>query len=148
MQVLSRTEQQEKIMQIMSSFLVCQKEGLVLNVEETIKDVIGVDYSNVPIYVKEVLIKALKHQNEIILDISKYLKNWTFSRLNTCIQAILIIAYTNYYYIKDDNMNKAIIINIAIELAKKYAEKDEYKFVNGILENCLKEENKSEWWIS
>ena len=41
-------------------------------------------------------------------------------------------------------MNKAIIINIAIELAKKYAEKDEYKFVNGILENCLKEENKSE----
>ena len=56
MQVLSRTEQQEKIMQIMSSFLVCQKEGLVLNVEETIEDVIGVDYSNVPIYVKEVLI--------------------------------------------------------------------------------------------
>ena len=144
MQVLSRTEQQEKIMQIMSSFLVCQKEGLVLNVEETIEDVIGVDYSNVPIYVKDVLIKALKHQNEIILDISKYLKNWTRSRLNTCIQSILIIAYTNYYYIKEDNMNKAIIINIAIELAKKYAEKDEYKFVNGILENCLKEENKSE----
>ncbi|MGN1278412.1 MAG: transcription antitermination factor NusB, partial [Candidatus Onthovivens sp.] len=64
--------------------------------------------------------------------------NWNFHRLNTTIQAILIISVTEYYY-KGEDILKAIVIDNAVTLAKIYGdggEKD-YKFVNGILDNCL-----------
>lgn len=138
MEELSRNKIQEIAMQILSSFLVCQNQDVVLDVEQTLEVVLECDYEDAPIFLKELIIKALKNENEIIDLVSKYLKNWKFSRLNTCVQAILILAVTNYKYM--EGINKNIAINIAVELTKKYGEENDYKFVNAVLDNCLKDE--------
>ena len=138
MEELSRNKTQEIAMQILSSFIICQEQDIVINIEETFEEVLGCSYDDAPLFLKEIIIKALKNEKEIIELISKYLKNWKFSRLNTCIKAILILAVTNFKFI--EGMNKNIAINIAVELSKKYGEKDDYKFVNGVLDNCLKNE--------
>ncbi len=138
MEEISRNKTQEIAMQILSSFLICQDEGIVINIEQTFEDFLNMSYEDTPIFLKEIIIKALKYEKETISLISQYLKNRKFSRLNTCIKAILILAVTNFKYI--EGMNKNIAINIAVELAKKYGEKDDYKFVNAILDNCLKNE--------
>lgn len=131
----SRNQIQELAMQIMYDFLIQQEINETINVEKTISDLSQLPYEECDLFLKEVLIKALKNENEIIENISLNLKNWKFSRLNTCIQAILILAYSNYYYC--NNKEKAIIINVAVKLAKKYGEENDYKFVNGILDKIL-----------
>lgn len=63
---------------------------------------------------------------------------WKFHRLNRVIQAILLMSYTHYFYI--GNVDKRIVINVAIKLAKRYVVGDEYKFVNAILDEVLVDE--------
>jgi len=133
----SRNKIQERAMQIMYGFLIKQQVDQVINFEETVSEVCEKPYQDCDIFLKELLIKSLKNEKEIIALISKYLKKWKFERLNTCIQAILIEAVANYKYC--ENSEKAIVINIAVKLAKKYAEPDDYKFVNAVLDNCLNE---------
>ena len=134
-EVGSRNKIQELAMQIMYDFLIQQSINQTIDVEKTISDLSQMPYENCDLFLKEVLIKSLKHENEIIEKLSSNLVNWKFSRLNICVQAILIIAYCNYFYC--DNKEKAIIINVAVKLTKKYADKDEYKFVNAILDKTL-----------
>lgn len=86
-------------------------------------------------YLRLLLVKALKYEKETIEYITPFLKNWKFERLNFCIQSILILSVTNYKYL--DIMDKAVIVNVAIKLAKRYGENNDYKFVNAILDNCL-----------
>ena len=66
--------------------------------------------------------------------ISAYLKDWTFERLNYLEQAILLSAYTQNKYMEQP---KIIAINVAVDLAKKYCDDNSYKFINGVLDNCL-----------
>lgn len=67
------------------------------------------------------------------LEVSSYLKEgWTFSRLSYLEQAILLVAC---FEIKNQELDKKIIANEAVELAKKYCDEHSYKFINGILSN-------------
>ncbi|SRR5574344_259688 len=134
----SRNKIQETAMQIMYGFLIKQQVDQVINFEETVSEVCDKPYEECDVFLKDLLIQSLKNEKEIIELISKHLNKWTFDRLNTCIQAILICAVANYKYC--DNSEKAIVINIAVKLAKKYGEPEDYKFVNAILDNCLNEQ--------
>ncbi len=135
---ISRNKIQEYSIQILTSFLICKENDVVIDVENTVETVTGIPYSDAPIYLKEILITSLKNLNEIIDFISPYLNKWTFNRLNSCIQAILILSVVNNNYLKETV--KPVTINIAVKLAKAYGDKDDYKFVNAILDNCLKNE--------
>ncbi len=63
------------------------------------------------------------------------LDNWRFERLGTATRLILRNALWEILYTPADRI---LIINEAVELAKCFAEKDAYKFVNGILDEFLK----------
>lgn len=132
---ISRNKIHEKALQIMYCFLIQQKNDIQINVEETIETICEKPYKDCDPFLKSILIKALKHEKETINVISTYLRKWKFNRLNLCTQAILILGYTYYYHI--GNVDKPIIINIAINLSKKYCDKTEFKFVNALLDNCL-----------
>ncbi|MFA6755159.1 MAG: transcription antitermination factor NusB [Bacilli bacterium] len=131
----SRNRQQEVAMEIMYSFLMKEDAGTTIDVENSISDICEKPYSECDLFLKEVLIKSLKNEKEIIDYISLYLKKWKFERLNACVQSILIISVCNYKYVKETD--KAVIIDVAVKLAKKYGSKDDYKFVNAVLDNCL-----------
>lgn len=137
---ISRNKLQELAAQAMYSFLLLQESNVAINFEETLSSICNLPYEECDVYLKEVLLKALKNESKIIAYVQKFLRNWEFRRLNSTIQSILILAVCEYYLI-DEKIDKAVIINNAVKLAKRYGdggEKD-YKFVNAVLENCLNE---------
>ncbi len=142
MSIISRNKNQEIAFQIMYSFLIYQKLNLEIDVEKQIENIYGEKYSDIDIFVREILIKGLLHKDFCINLLEQYLKDWKFSRLNYCVQAILLLATTNYFFLK--NTEKAIIINVAVHLTKKYGDKQDFKFLNAVLDRCLDDSNKQQ----
>ena len=64
-----------------------------------------------------------------------FLSNWRVERIGVCTKLILRYAIWEIYHTDTD---QKIIINEAVELAKCFAEKDAYKFINGILDEVVK----------
>lgn len=78
---------------------------------------------------------SLKNYNEIKKTFIPLLKNWSWSRIPCLTKAILVMSYARYYY--GDKADKKIIINIAVNLAKKFSDEKQSKFINAILEKAI-----------
>ncbi len=88
-------------------------------------------------YITEVTNGILEHEQEIIDEINKHLKpGWTFKRLSKSTRTILKIAIYEIKYC--DDVPHKVAINEAVELAKKYCDEKEPKFVNGLLGSVLR----------
>lgn len=68
-------------------------------------------------------------------EIKKYANGWDFSRLVKMDKDILRIAITELLYIKDAPTK--VVVDEALELAKKYSTEDSSSFVNGILAKVI-----------
>jgi N utilization substance protein B len=80
---------------------------------------------------------AIVHQRAALDEQYKpFLLHWRFDRLGVCTKLILRYAVWELF---NTSVNPTIIINEAIELAKCYAERDAYKFINGVLDEVIKE---------
>ncbi len=139
---ISRNKQHDYAFQVIYSFLILETCKVTIDFQKITELIYDEPYDEIDVFSKELLIDSLKYQNIIINFVEKYLKNWRFNRLNYCSQAILILSLAEYYYMKD--VDKAVIINIAVKLAKKYAGENDYRFINGVLDNCLKENGRIE----
>ena len=80
-----------------------------------------------------------EERKELDEQIKPFLKNWKLERLGCCTRLILQLAL---WELKNKKTASSIVINEAIELAKAFAEKDAYKFVNGILDEICKKMNE------
>ncbi len=88
-------------------------------------------------YIKNVVLGIEKNIEEIIKLITKNLKeNWKIERISKIDLAILKLAI---YEIKFTETPFKVVINEAVELAKKYGEDASKNFVNGILASIVKE---------
>lgn len=74
---------------------------------------------------------ASEQQESVDIIINKYTREWTVDRLAAIDRNILRLAVAELWV---DNENAAIIINEAIELAKKFGDENSSAFVNGILD--------------
>lgn len=79
---------------------------------------------------------AIEIHQELDEQIKPLLKNWKIERLGCCTLLILRLAL---WELRQGDAIPSVIINEAIELAKCYAEKDAYKFINGILDEACKQ---------
>ena len=131
---LSRNQEHELIMTCIYDALVYSNMSKEFSVEEILCSVFEVDYEDISFFVKESVIKSLAHVNEIKHAFQELMPRWSFDRLNLVEQAILIMSYSHNKY---QNGEKSIVINIAVKLAKKFLDKDDYKFVNGVLDKLL-----------
>ncbi len=104
--------------------------------KELISSLCELMYEDVPDYIKETVSCSLNRYGEIVNAFIPHLKAWTWDRIPLLTQAILIMSYAHYYYV--EKVHKKIVINIAVELAKKYIEEKQAKFINGILDEVLK----------
>ncbi len=97
------------------------------------------EYENCDIYLKEVAIDSVKYYQQAVEHLSSFMIKWKFSRLNTLAQAILILSYVHFYYIKDNDAQaeKGVVIDVAIRLAKKYLDDKDYRYINAILDKAL-----------
>lgn len=76
-----------------------------------------------------------KNHSEIDEIIQKHAKNWDLARLVKMDKDILRIAIVELLYVKDAPMK--VVVDEAIELAKKYSTDDSSSFINGILAKVI-----------
>lgn len=89
----------------------------------------------VPLFVEDMINVSLLNYGEAVAKFNPYLKAWKWERLPLLTQSILLMSYAHYY--KIEKISKAIVINIAVDLAKQYIDEKQAKFINGILNNAL-----------
>ena len=131
---LSRNQEHELIMTCIYDALVYSNMNKEFSVEEIMCSVFDVEFAEISMFAKEMVVKSLSHLNEIKNIFQEKMPKWSFDRINLVEQSILIMSYTHKQI---ENSDKSIIINIAVKLAKKFLDKDDYKFVNGILDKVL-----------
>lgn len=77
------------------------------------------------------------HSEDIDAQIQKYSNGWDISRLVKIDKDILRIAITELMYIKETPIK--VVVDEAVEIAKKYSTEDSSSFVNGILAKVIVE---------
>ena len=90
-------------------------------------------------YIKTIYNGIKENKEDITTLISNNLKEkWTMDRISKINLAILEVAVFELVYSK---LPYKVVINEAVELAKKYGEDSSKAFVNGILASIVKEKN-------
>ena len=88
-------------------------------------------------YIKDAIFGIEEHKEQILEQIEKNLKaDWKIGRISKIDLAILKLAI---YEIQYKELPYKVVINEAVELAKKYGEDTSKNFVNGILASIVKE---------
>lgn len=91
-------------------------------------------------YVNTTLTEIIDKLEEIDNVISNNLKDWKLDRLSKMDRQILRISAYEILY---SDIPYKVSINEAVELSKKYSEKDEsYKFINGVLKGIVETSTK------
>ena len=78
-----------------------------------------------------------EHQEDVDAQIQKYSNGWDINRLVKMDKDILRIAIIELLYIKEAPMK--VVVDEALELAKKYSTDDSSAFINGILAKVIME---------
>ena len=79
---------------------------------------------------------ALEHRDEIDTLIRSKAEHWRLERMPAVDRNILRLAVYEFLYQED--VPQLVIINEAIELAKRFGAEDSSRFVNGLLDGLLK----------
>ena len=85
----------------------------------------------------EIVNGVLEHDKELLEVIAKYSKTRAASRIAKVNLVILKIAIYEMKYC--ERVPNAVAINEAVELAKKYSQKADSSFINGILSSYMRE---------
>ena len=134
---LTRTEAREKIMFILYQIDFYKKENIEYNLEDVFHENLEMDNK----YVKDIVNGVLENQDKIDETINKYLDNWDLDRLGKTDRAILRLStYEMIYY----DTPKVVVINEAVELAKKYSDDKVVKLINAVLDKVRDNEEVNE----
>ncbi len=129
---VSRSELREKIMIILYQVDMYEKNKYQYVVEDVIKE--NVEISNE--FVTEIVNGVISKKDIIDEYANKYLSNWTIDRLDNLGSNILRMAIYEILY---TNTPKIVVINEAIELAKKYSDENVRKMINAVLDKIVNE---------
>lgn len=129
----TRSELREKIMIILYQIDFYKKENMEFEIKDVIKEQVEIEND----FVNSIVFGVLDKQELLIDLIEKYLKNWTFKRLGSTDQAILKLSVFELLF---TSTPKIVVINEAIELAKKYSDEKVVPLINGVLDNILDNE--------
>lgn len=82
---------------------------------------------------------VLENEDQLDTELSQYLNDWRIDRIYP-VERVLLRA--GAFEILNMDTSKAVVINEAVELAKKYGDEGTGSFVNGILDNFEKPKEK------
>jgi len=112
-------------------------ESIIENFRQGFDPEFAVEIDDEVIESAQAILEKKEELNELLMP---FLSNWRIDRIGCCTRLILYIALWEMYYTATPHK---VIINEAIELAKCFAEKDAYKFINGILDEVTKKNAES-----
>lgn len=83
------------------------------------------------LFVKELVLGTIEHKNESDATLSPLLQGWTIERLPTIDRLLLRMGAFELRY--HPETPRPVVINEAVELAKRFSTEDSGRFVNGVL---------------
>ena len=126
----NRSRLREKIMTIIYQISLYKSSGLEYNIDNVIKENTPVDNE----FVKEMVYGVVTYFDDLGVVANSYLSNWSIDRLDNTGAAILRMAI---YEIKYTDTPPVVVINEAIELAKKYSDDSVRKMINAVLDKVI-----------
>lgn len=128
----TRSELRENIMIILYQIDINRKQNIDYSVEEIIRENLDIDNE----FVRDIVYGVITYESDIIKEANKYMKDWSIERIDKTGAAILKMAI---YELKYTDTPPIVVINEAIELAKKYSDDDVRKMINAVLDKMIKE---------
>ena len=134
--MLSRNQEQEKMMQVIYSVLFYEKNNEEYDIKSLIEGIFDMEYQEIDVYPKECIVKTLLNK-EIIDEVitSNLSEKLKLSRINLVAHAVLLLSIGEVKYVGE--INKSAMINVAVELAKKYLDDGENRIINAVLDKIL-----------
>ena len=123
----TRSEQRQIIMIILYQLNVFTKYKIKYDLFEIIKNNVKIESE----FIKDTIYGIITHKEEIDNVANDNLLDWTIERLGFTDQAILRMAIYELLYTETPEI---VIINEAVELAKKYSDDDVRKMINATLD--------------
>lgn len=128
----TRSELREKIMTILYQIDLYKRNNIEFDVDSTIKKNVEIDNE----FVKDIVYGVVTYMDTIDELANKYLSNWTIDRLDSEGKAILRMSI---YELKYTDTPDLVVINEAIELAKRYSDDSVRKMINAVLDKIVNE---------
>ncbi len=136
---MNRSEIREQAFKIIYSLEIQKQENLEEQIELYLESN-NIRNKDAIEYIKDAILGIEKNKEEITKSIEKNLKaDWKIERISKMDLSILKLAI---YEIKYKEIPFKVVINEAVELAKKYGEDSSKNFVNGILASIVKEQKE------
>ena len=128
----TRSELREKCMIILYQFDIMNSGKTNTSIGEIIKNNIDVENE----FLNNIVYGVIEKQEEINNLANKYMTDWTIDRIDKTGAAILRIGI---YELKYTDTPEIVVINEAIELAKKYCDENIKNMINAVLDKINKE---------
>lgn len=129
---LTRSELREKIMIILYQYDLMVNNKLKCNIDDIMKDNLEVEND----FVKDIVYGVITYKEELDKLANAKMENWDIKRIDKTGAAILRLAL---YELKYTDTPAVVVINEAIELAKKYSDDAVRKMINAILDKYIKD---------
>lgn len=129
---LTRSELRVKIMTILYQIDIYKQGKIPYEIDTVINE--NTEISNE--FVKEVVYGVNTYYDELNDLANKYLENWNINRLDKTGASILRMGL---YELKYTETPRIVVINEAVELAKKYSDDSVRKMINAVLDKYIKD---------
>ena len=129
---VTRSELREKVMTILYQISLYTANKIEFDVENIINENIEIENE----FVKEMVYGVVTYKDSLDEIANKLLSNWTIDRLDSMGREILRMGI---YEMKYTDTPDLVVINEAVELAKKYSDDNVRKMINAVLDKLINE---------
>lgn len=126
----TRSELREMAMIILYQIEIRKRNNIHYEIDDIIKENLEIDSD----FVREIVYGVTTHQNEIDDLANENLTDWKISRIDNPGASILRLSI---YEIKYTETPPIVVINEAVELAKKYSDESVSKIINAVLDRII-----------
>jgi len=128
----TRSELREKCMIILYQWDIYRGNKTDIAIDEIINNNMEIEND----FVKDIVYGVITHENEINELANKYMNDWNIDRIDKTGASILRMGIFELMY---TDTPEIVVINEAIELAKKYSDDSVRKIINAVLDKVLQE---------
>lgn len=128
----SRSELRNIIMVILYQIDIYMERKVPYEINDVIKENLEVENE----FVKDIVYGVVTYKDELDNLANSLIKDWTIDRIDKTGASILRMAL---YELKYTDTPEVVVINEAIELAKKYCDEAVRKIINAVLDKYIKE---------
>ena len=130
---VTRSELREKVMTILYQIYLYRKNNIAYDIDSVIKENIEIDNE----FVKDMVYGVITYTDELDRITNELLNNWTIDRLDAMGAVILRMGIYELKYTETPDL---VVINEAIELAKRYSDENVRKMINAVLDKLINQE--------